>query len=196
MDNKKRFEGIQQREVDYENCGLRVLDEEQRTIELSFSSETPVMRFGAYEVLSHKRDAVILERINKTGCLLFNHNRDKILGKILKAEIKNKRGIATVQFDDDEESIKFFEKVKNGSLRNTSVGYIVHEMERKQTGRGESSKVIYTATSWEPIEISLVSVPADITVGIGRSMQRLDKPSSLKLKKYQLIINENLLRRM
>lgn len=196
MDNKKRFEGIQQREVDYENCGLRVLDEEQRTVELSFSSETPVMRFGAYEVLSHKRDAVILERLNKTGCLLFNHNRDKILGKILKAEIKNKRGIATVQFDDDEESIRFFEKVKNGSLRNTSVGYIVHEMERKQTGRGESAKVIYTATSWEPIEISLVSVPADITVGVGRSMQRLDKSSSLKLKKYQLKINENLLRRM
>lgn len=196
MDNKKRFEGIQQREVDYENCGLRVLDEEQRTVELSFSSETPVMRFGAYEVLSHKRDAVILERLNKTGCLLFNHNRDKILGKILKAEIKNKLGIATVQFDDDEESIRFFEKVKNGSLRNTSVGYIVHEMERKQTGRGESAKVIYTATSWEPIEISLVSVPADITVGVGRSMQRLDKSSSLKLKKYQLKINENLLRRM
>lgn len=196
MDNKKRFEGIQQREVDFENCGLRVLDDEKRTVELSFSSETPVMRFGAYEVLSHKRDAVILERLNKTGCLLFNHNRDKILGRILKAEIKNKRGIANVQFDDDEESVRFFEKVKNGSLRNTSVGYIVHEMERKQTGRGESAKVIYTATSWEPIEISLVSVPADITVGVGRSMQKLDKSSSLKLKKYQLKINENLLRRM
>ena len=195
MDNKKRFDGIQRREIDLACCGLRVLSDEERLVELSFSSETPVERWGAFEVLSHKRSAVKLERLNTTGCLLYNHDRNKVLGKVIKAEIKDKRGIATVKFDDDDESLVYYNKVKNGTLRNTSVGYIVHTMERKQTGKGETAQVTYTSTSWEPFEISIVSVPADITVGVGRSMQDEPYGSKRNLQKIQIQINKNKLSR-
>lgn len=192
MDNKKRFDGIQHREFIFDDCAVRVLDEEKRIVELSFSSETPIKRWGAYEVLSHKAGAVLLERINTTGCILFNHNRDKVLGKVLKAEIKNKRGVAQVQFDDDEESTIYFNKVKNGTLRGVSVGYIIHEMERSVKGKGKATQEFYTATSWEPLEISIVSVPADISVGVGRSMPD-NSGGGLKtnLVDYQIQINQN-----
>ena len=144
--NNKRFDGVQRRAVDVTEYDLRVVDEENRIVELSFSSETPILRWGDYEVLSHKKDAVMLERINTTGCLLYNHNRDKVIGKVVEAKIKNKRGIATVQFDDDEESTVIYNKVKNQSLRGVSVGYIIYEMERSTKGKGTAAEVTYTAT--------------------------------------------------
>lgn len=186
----KRFDGVQRREIGLSDCELRVLDEDNRIVELSFSSEAPVMRWGAFEVLSHKRGSVLLERLNKTGCLLYNHNRDKVIGKVLKAGIKDKRGVAEVQFDDDEESLVYYGKVKAGTLRNTSVGYIVHEQKREVTGKGETLQVTYTATKWEPIEVSIVSVPADISVGVGRSMTD-GAGRNAKLCERQIQINKN-----
>lgn len=161
---------IQHRTFDFAPDNIRTVDEERRIVELSFSSETPVERWGCYEILSHSDGAVMLERLNTSGCLLFNHDRNKVIGKILKAEIKDKRGIARVQFDDDEQSLIYYNKVKNGTLRNTSVGYHMHEVRREATGKGNDLKVTETATLWEPLEVSIVSVPADYSVGVGRDM--------------------------
>lgn len=197
MQDKKndRFNGMQERSFASEECQLRVLNEEERTVEISFSSETPIKRWGAYEVLSHKSGAVMLERINTTGCLLFNHDRNKVIGRIEKAEVKNKRGVAVVRFDNDDESTIYFDKVKNETLRGVSVGYVVHEMERSVKGKGENVTETYTATRWEPVEISIVSVPADITVGVGRSIIDSGINSRCtKLADYQMILNQNILK--
>lgn len=191
MQNKKRFEGVQQRTFEVEADGIRLVDEEQRIVELSFSSETPVKRYGAREILSHKKAAVMLERINTTGCLLFNHNRDKVVGKIIKAKIENKRGVARVQFDTDEESDVIFNKVKNETLRGVSVGYCIHKYTREVTGKGEELQVTYTATLWEPLEISIVSVPADISVGVGRSVEENETRGVSNLFECQIKINQN-----
>ena len=189
MDNK-RFDGVQRRAVDVAEYDMRVVDEENRIVELSFSSETPILRWGDYEVLSHKKDAVMLERINTTGCLLYNHNRDRVIGKIVEAKIKNKRGIATVQFHDDEESTIIYNKVKNQSLRGVSVGYIIYEMERTTKGKGSAAEVTYTATRWEPLEISIVSIPADISVGVGRAVA-VKEQRGLKMLDNLIKINNN-----
>lgn len=190
METEHRFE-IMQRQMDAESGEVRTLDDSTRTVELSFSSETPVERWGASEILSHKSGAVMLERLNKTGCLLYNHNRDKVIGKVIKASVKNRRGIATVQFDDDDESLIYYNKVKNGTLRNVSVGYIVHEQQRTATGKDETMHVTYTATKWEPIEISIVSVPADISVGVGRSVT--ENGQIKNYVDYRMKINQNLI---
>ncbi|HIU56201.1 MAG TPA: HK97 family phage prohead protease [Candidatus Ornithomonoglobus merdipullorum] len=191
METEQRFE-IMQRQMDAESGEVRTLDDSTRTVELSFSSETPVERWGVSEILSHKSGAVMLERLNKTGCLLYNHNRDKVIGKVIKASVKNRRGIATVQFDDDDESLIYYNKVKNGTLRNVSVGYIVHEQQRTATGKGETMHVTYTATKWEPIEISIVSVPADISVGVGRSVT--ENGQIKNYVDYRMKINQNLIK--
>ena len=80
----ERFKGMQTREMQL--SGIRVLNEDDRTVELSFSSETPIERWGAFEVLSHTKSAVQLNRILTTGCLLYNHNRDTVIGKICSAK--------------------------------------------------------------------------------------------------------------
>lgn len=191
MQDNKRFEGMQKRAFEVEADGIRLIDEEKRIVELSFSSETPVKRYGASEILSHKKSAVMLERINTTGCLLFNHNRDKVVGKIIKAKIENKRGVARVQFDTDEESEIIYNKVKNETLRGVSVGYCIHEYSREVTGEGEELQVTYTVTLWEPLEISIVSVPADISVGVGRSAEENETRGVSNLFECQLKLNQN-----
>jgi len=191
VQDKKRFEGVQKRTFEVEADGIRLVDEDKRIVELSFSSETPIKRYGASEILSHKKSAVMLERINTTGCLLFNHNRDKVVGKIIKAKIENKRGVARVQFDTDEESDVIFNKVKNETLRGVSVGYCIHEYSREVTGKGEELQVTYTATLWEPLEISIVSVPADISVGVGRSVEENETRGVSNVFEYQLKLNQN-----
>lgn len=191
MQENERFEGVQKRTFEVEADGIRLVDEDKRIVELSFSSETPIKRCGASEILSHKKTAVMLERINTTGCLLFNHNRDKVVGKIIKAKIENKRGVARVQFDTDKESDVIFNKVKNETLRGVSVGYCIHEYSREVTGKGEELQVTYTATLWEPLEISIVSVPADISVGVGRSVEESETHGVSNLFEFQLKLNQN-----
>ena len=54
-----------------------VVDEESRTIELSFSSDTPVERVFGNEVLEHNEDSVDLERLNNSAPLLLEHDRSQ-----------------------------------------------------------------------------------------------------------------------
>lgn len=148
---------------------------DDRTIELSFSSENPVERWFGNEILGHSVDNVDLSRINELGVLLFNHDRDKVIGKVVNAWVDEdeKRGKAIVRFDSDEESEKIYQKVKNETLRGVSVGYSVDEWEEVRQGKissdGNFEGPCEVATRWSPNEISIVSVPADDCVGIGRS---------------------------
>ena len=61
----------------------RQIDEEKRTAELSFSSEEPYNRWWGTEILDHSEGCVDLVRLQEIGCMLFNHNRDKVIGKVL-----------------------------------------------------------------------------------------------------------------
>lgn len=154
-------------------------EENSRSFRISFSSETPVMRGGAYEVLRHEESAVDLTRLNTIGTLLFNHNPDKPIGKIEWARLEDHRGIAEVSFDSDEESENIFQKVKNGSLRGISIGYRVEQWEKTKGKKGEYDT--YTAERWTPLEISIVSVPADPTVGVNRSLLGEEKMEESKV---------------
>ena len=86
---------------------LREAEEgENRVVELSFSSEEPCERWFGTEILSHDADAANLSRLLDIGTLLFNHDPDKPIGRILSAEIDEagRRGVAKVRFDEDEAS--------------------------------------------------------------------------------------------
>ena len=146
----------------------------ERKFILSFSSEEPYQRYWGAEVLDHSEGAVDLTRINEIGCLLFNHNRDAVIGKITKAWIEGGRGMAEVEFDSDEESERIFQKVANGTLKGVSVGYQIESWEEvaqgKQSADGKAIGPAAIARKWTPYEISIVSVPADPTVGVGREL--------------------------
>lgn len=154
------------------------VNEDNRTIELSFSSEEPYRRWFGLEILDHNSESIDLSRLNTIGTLLFNHDVDKVIGKIERAWVENNRGKAIVKFDDDEESEKIYQKVKSGTLKATSVRYSVDVWEDVENGAvssdGRFQGPCSIAKRWIPSEISIVSVPADPTVGVGRSFSEED----------------------
>ncbi len=176
--------------------------ENSRRIRLSFSSEEPYERWFGSEILDHKEGSVNLDRLREIGCVLFNHNRDIVVGKIISAELDNNRGEAEIEFDDDDISERVFQKVKNKTLKGVSVGYIVRNYEEvkanKKSKDGRFTGPCYIADNWEPYEISIVSVPADPTVGVGRGLEDARKrqleAEELNLRRAQLQYNENLLK--
>lgn len=178
---------------------VREIDEEKRQVELSFSSEEPYERWFGPEILSHNTGAVDLTRLNEIGCLLYNHDRDKVIGRIDNAWVENGRGKALVTFDSDEDSDKIYQKVKSGTLKGVSVGYQVDSWEEVSAGKvssdGKHIGPCSIALRWLPYEISIVSIPADPSVGVGRSFGQVEEQtqSALNQRSLQLKINQNLL---
>lgn len=155
------------------------VDTDSRTVELSFSSETPYGRWFGDEILCHDEECINLERFNNgLGTVLFNHDRDAVIGHIEKVWIEDNRGKALVRFDTDEQSETIFQKVQSGTLQGVSVGYAINryevlEDEDTKSTNGRFNGPAYVVTDWEPLEISIVSVPADPTVGVGRSAEEI-----------------------
>lgn len=155
------------------------VDSDNRTVELSFSSETPYGRWFGDEILCHDEECINLERFsNGLGTVLFNHDRDAVVGHIEKVWLEDNRGKALVRFDTDEQSETIFQKVQSGTLQGVSVGYAIYryevlEDEDTKSTNGRFNGPAYVVTDWEPLEISIVSVPADATVGVGRSADEI-----------------------
>lgn len=155
------------------------VDTDSRTVELSFSSETPYGRWFGDEILCHDEECINLERFNNgLGTVLFNHDRDAVVGHIEKVWLDDNRGKALVRFDTDEQSETIFQKVQSGTLQGVSVGYAINryevlEDEDTKSTNGRFNGPAYVVTDWEPLEISIVSVPADPTVGVGRSAEEI-----------------------
>lgn len=155
------------------------VDTDSRTVELSFSSETPYGRWFGDEILCHDEECINLERFNNgLGTVLFNHDRDAVVGHIEKVWLEDNRGKALVRFDTDEQSETIFQKVQSGTLQGVSVGYAIYryevlEDEDTKSTNGRFNGPAYVVTDWEPLEISIVSVPADATVGVGRSAEEI-----------------------
>lgn len=155
------------------------VDTDSRTVELSFSSETPYGRWFGDEILCHDEECINLERFNNgLGTVLFNHDRDAVVGHIEKVWLEDNRGKALVRFDTDEQSETIFQKVQSGTLQGVSVGYAINryevlEDEDTKSTNGRFNGPAYVVTDWEPLEISIVSVPADATVGVGRSADEI-----------------------
>ncbi len=171
----------------------------ERKFTLSFSSEEPYNRWWGTEILSHTESAVNLERLNSIGVVLYNHNREKVIGKVLRAWVDGNRGCAEIEFDSDDTSEIIYQKVSSGTLKGVSVGYIVDVWEEvsanKQSSDGRFTGPCDIATRWTPYEISIVSVPADPTVGVGRSQEQQAETekgvSSFYYNEKQLQINKN-----
>lgn len=183
---------------DFTGCAIRAAEGEgsERRFTLSFSSDEPYERWFGVEILSHDGDAVNLERLNSIGCVLYNHNRDAVIGKINRAWIENGRGMCEIELDDDEESEKIRRKMESGTLKGVSVGYTVDEWKEVPAGKksedGKYAGPCSIATRWTPFEVSVVSVPADPTVGVGRSMEDVETAQNkLYFAKKYLQVNKN-----
>ena len=160
------------------------VDEENRTIPLSFSSEEPVERWFGNEVLSHDPAHVDLGRLNDGGALLVDHDPRDHVGVVEEASIgSDKKGRAVVRFGQSKRAKEIFQDVLDEIRSKISVGYRIHEMlEDRDTNT-------FTATRWSPHEISFVSIPADVTVGVGRSEREEGEKFETTVSSTEIIPN-------
>lgn len=146
------------------------INAEDRTVALAFSSEEPVERWFGMEVLDHSAGAADLGRLNDGAPLLFNHNFDQHIGTIESAQLEGKVGRAVVRFGKSALAEEKFQDVQDGILTKVSFAYDPKEMVLESTQKDGPDT--YRVTRWMAFEISMVTIPADNTVGIGRSMNK------------------------
>ena len=146
----------------------REIDEEARTVDLTFSSEAEVERYWGREVLDHSPGACDLSYINDGGPLLMDHNSRDQVGVVEEARLDSKARVnrAKVRFGRSARAQEIFQDVIEGIRRKVSCSYRILEEMVEKVGKGDE---VHRATKWRIHEISLVSLPADSSVGVGRS---------------------------
>lgn len=155
---------------------VRSVDSEKRTVELSFSSEIEYERWFGIEILDHSPGAMRMERMQGGAALLVNHDWDDQVGVVESVSIgDDRRGRAVVRFGRSARAEEIFQDVVDGIRKLVSVGYRVHAAKLVETRDGVD---VYRIIDWEPYEISLVSVPADPSVGVGRKLENPQEEST------------------
>ena len=140
-----------------------------RTVRLSFSSEAEVLRSFGWEVLGHASGEVDLSRIAEGNAPLLLDHMPTIsakVGTVLRAWIEDGRGVAEVRFAASAQADEILARIEGGEPFAVSVGYRIDRFAKQGEREGAS---VLRAVRWQPYEISLVAVPADVTVGVGRS---------------------------
>ncbi|MCL1124232.1 phage major capsid protein [Shewanella surugensis] len=166
------------------------INEEERTVELSFSSETPVERWFGMEILGHGAGECDLSRLQDRGAFLMDHQRMDQRGAIEKAWIDGTKGRAVIKLSKSARGEELWEDMRDNIRPHISVGYSVLEIIHVK--RDENGLDWYRATKWQPYEISSVSVPADTNVGLGRSDEDKDAPTfNIELRESNMAKDEN-----
>lgn len=152
------------------NLVRAAVDEAARTVEIAWASAESWERWWGIEVLRCDAKSVRLGRLKNGAPLLFNHDFDRILGVVEKVWIGDDKVCrAVVRFAKTAQAEEFYQMVLDGILNKVSVGYRIHSRILISEKDGVET---YEVDDWEPHEISMVSVPADDTVGVGRSAQK------------------------
>ncbi|MBV5305570.1 MAG: phage major capsid protein [Desulfobulbaceae bacterium] len=159
------------------------INQETRSVELSFSSEQPVERWFGTEILDHSPGAMRMDRIQAGGPLLMDHEREDQVGVIEGVTVTaDRRGRAVVRFGKSARAEEVYQDVLDGIRTNVSVGYQIHKMEVDEP---ESASPTCRAVDWEPLEISIVSIPADTSVGIGRNAAAATHTTELLIREKE-----------
>ena len=165
--------------------GLENANEDKRTVELAFSSEEPYERFFGMEVLDHSENAVDMSRMTGGAPFLLGHDHNDQIGVIESARIDDdKIGRAVVRFSKSNRAEEIFQDVLDGIRTKVSVGYAVNDMELAEKGK-DGNPDTYRVTKWMPFEASLVSIPADDSVGVGRSTEHNENKIEKKETKME-----------
>ncbi|MCP9495889.1 MAG: phage major capsid protein [Pyrinomonadaceae bacterium MAG19_C2-C3] len=148
------------------------VDTDARTVELSFSSDAPVEHWFGKLILDHSPKCVRQERIKDGAPLLIDHNRSLQIGVLEDVRFTEGKGRTRARFSRRPMAEGELQDIADGIRTKISVGFFVHKMELVETDDKEGDT--YRATNWEPFEVSIVSIPADTSVGVGRELQTKD----------------------
>lgn len=159
-------------------------DEDSRTVEIAFSSEEPYARWFGDEVLDHSPQSVRLGRLTGGAAVLVNHDSGDQVGVVESARVDADRtGRATVRFSRSQRGEEIYQDVKDGIRQLVSVGYRVHDYEIQER---EGLSDLVTVKDWEPFEVSIVAIPADTSVGVGRSVEEPKPEAKLPIEEVKM----------
>lgn len=167
---------------------VRSEGDDTRMVELSFASDEPCTHFSWAQFdyvdikLSMDRKAMRTERLRSGAPLLADHDPRDVIGVVEKFTIDAGEGKARamVRFSESQRGEEIYRDVTSGIRRNVSVGFSIHKLVLEE--ENEEGNDLYRADDWEPFELSIVSIPADISVGVGRSAEftKNNPPPELK----------------
>lgn len=162
---------------------------------LSFSSETPVMRYGEAEVLLHESGAADFSRLMNVGAILKNHDPAMIVGVPVRAWIdEQKRGNVSMRWGTTETALQAKkEALEDKTLRGVSVGYSVREWvylkNASENYKGISGPA-WVAVKWDALEASLTPIPADPSVGLERSVKVIRQANAVNKTQEELTMKK------
>lgn len=152
-------------------------------VPISFSSANPIKRMSWggmwwYEVLNHSKGAVKTDRLAQGLAVLVNHDPNQRAGILQNGVISDKTGRGDIRFNTTQFGKDIATEVREGTLPYISVGYIVHSEQRVADidpldDEDPNYLGTYEADEWEPCEVSLVAIPADPSVGVGRDLTHI-----------------------
>ena len=145
--------------------------EDDRRMSISVSSEAPVDRSFGVEILDHNDRSIDLSFLNSGNApLLLDHDPERQIGVIESVNLDSsaRRLRATVRFSKGQLGSEVYDDVRDGIRKNVSIGYQIGRMERDERAEGGNT---YRVRSWKPFEASIVSIPADDSVGTNRNAE-------------------------
>jgi len=140
---------------------------DDRRVRMAVSSEMAVERGYGKAVLDHSRGSVDLDFMNSGRApLLLDHDPERQIGVVESVDLDEQAGRlrAVARFSRNALASEVYDDVVDGIRGNVSIGYRVTKM-----ARDEGNMDVFRATSWQPLEVSIVSIPADQSVGVGRA---------------------------
>lgn len=190
-----RVEGVLHRALDADlfirSDSSDAADDGLLRLDLVASSEEPYLRAGCFEdpwveILGHKPGEVDLSRLQNGAPLMANHDREKAVGAtplaaigvVEKAWLDHGKVRATVVVSRREALADLRQDIADGLVKKVSLAYYINKRVLLRDHGGAAPNE-FRVTEWLPFEISLVDIPADDTVGVGRSV---DAPAP-----YQII---------
>jgi HK97 family phage major capsid protein len=160
------------REIEYREFSIDAtcrVNEAEKTVDASLSSEEPALRWDGWEVLEHSSEAVDMQRARLGLPLLENHNTREVVGIIERVRIEGKKLRGQLRFGTTARARELWEDVKAGIRRNMSIGYLITKQPRTIGDR--DGVPVYMVNRWQPMEASLVAIGLDPTVGVGRELE-------------------------
>lgn len=155
-----------QEEQFFRTAEIRADDIDDRTVELSVSSEEPVDRWFGTEILVHEKGSIDTKFFGSGNApLLMDHNHREQIGVVESVSLdKSGRKLrAKLRFSKRSLAQEILDDVKDGIRSNVSIGYRITKTQV------DEDKDEVRVIGWSPFEVSIVSVPADTSVGVGRA---------------------------
>jgi HK97 family phage prohead protease len=140
------------------------LDPARRTVEVVAATAAPLPMTGRAPDGTFERwfEALDMAGVDLArlidGPVLEDHNASarRVAGRVTAARVAGDKLLASLRISSAADAEPVWQRIADGTLSAVSVGYRVHRYEQDR-----SRPRTWIARAWQPLEISLVALPAD-----------------------------------